>query len=80
VKASWRLSGLLGLLGLLGLGGCAPRAMTITPDHPASPDAPIGRLAGPPPALRPGVVEAAPPARPEPSKQAPPASPHHGHH
>lgn len=73
MKASCRLLGLAGLVGLLG---CAPRAMTVTADHPASPDTPAGRLAGPPPALRPGVVEA-PPAPP---KQAPPAASHHGHH
>ncbi|MEJ7603039.1 MAG: hypothetical protein WKG01_34450 [Kofleriaceae bacterium] len=52
--------------------GCAPRAVTLTPTHPANPDAPAGRLAGPPPALRPGV--AAPVAAPV----APPAT--HDHH
>lgn len=48
----------------LGLGACAPRAMSVTPDHPANPEAPIGRLAGPPPALRPGVARMTEPAKP----------------
>jgi hypothetical protein len=39
--------------------GCAPRALAIGADHPANPDAPPGRLAGPPPALRVGVAEPA---------------------
>lgn len=41
--------------------GCTPAAQTITPAHPAHPDAEPGRLAGPPAALRPGVIEEAPP-------------------
>jgi len=50
----------------------APPATT----HPASPAAPIGRLAGPPASLRPGAVSYpdAPPATPS----AAPA--HTGHH
>jgi hypothetical protein len=56
--------------------GCVPRAMSVTAEHPASPDAQTGRLAGPPPALRPGVTET-PPKQPE----APPAPhDHQGHH
>lgn len=64
------------LLGLLGLLGCAPRALAVTAEHPASPEAPAGRLAGPPPALRPGVIEAPPPAPPA----APAHQDHRGHH
>jgi hypothetical protein len=60
---------------LAGLLGCTPRAISMPPEHPASPDAPAGRLAGPPPALRPGVVEA-PPQQPP----APPAQPDHQEH
>ena len=44
------------------LAGCTPAAMPVTAEHPASPEAPAGRLAGPPPALRPGVADATPPA------------------
>lgn len=51
---------------------CAPNAVSITPDHPASPQAPIGRLAGPPAALRVGAAEA--PAEPVP---APTGHEHH---
>ena len=39
------------------LVSCAPPAMTMTAEHPANPDAPAGRLAGPPAALRPGVAD-----------------------
>jgi len=42
----------------LCIGACTPRAISISADHPASPEAPVGRLAGPPPALRPGVAAA----------------------
>lgn len=42
--------------------GCTPAAQAITPAHPAHPEAETGRLAGPPAALRPGVVEVTPPA------------------
>ena len=37
--------------------GCAVRAPALTANHPASASAPTGRLAGAPPALRPGVVD-----------------------
>lgn len=52
---------------VLGLAACAPRPQQLTASHPANPAAPTGRLAGPPPALRPGVVE--PPARPADDKR-----------
>ncbi len=56
------------LTGLLA--GCAPRALAVTAEHPASPDAPAGRLSGPPPALRPGVAEASdPPPQQHPQQQ-----------
>ena len=45
------------------LVGCAPQAMTTKAQHPANPDAPTGRLAGPPAALRPGVADVSTPAR-----------------
>ncbi|MBA3541764.1 MAG: hypothetical protein H0T79_19275 [Deltaproteobacteria bacterium] len=51
---------------LLGAAACAPRAMPVSADHPANPDAETGRLAGPPAALRPGVIaerDVQPPAR-----------------
>lgn len=40
--------------------GCTPATQSITPAHPAHPDAESGRLAGPPAALRPGVAEVTP--------------------
>jgi hypothetical protein len=61
------------------------------PGHPADPAATTGRLAGPPPALRPGITEpAAPgatnqPAAPgghdvhPPAPPTPPPSEHEGH-
>jgi hypothetical protein len=52
------------------LVGCAPTATQMAPDHPANPDAPVGRLAGPPAALRPGVANAPAPE---------PANGHAGH-
>jgi hypothetical protein len=48
------------------LAGCAPAAMNVGPDHPASAEAPTGRLAGPPPALRAGIADI---SIPEPVKQ-----------
>jgi hypothetical protein len=56
------------------LAGCAPAAMTTTAEHPAHPDAPTGRLAGPPPALRPGAADVSTPgdqAKPPASQQTP---------
>ncbi len=52
-------------IAMLVLGGCAPRTALITSDHPASPEAATGRLAGPPPALRPGVVSLTDPPAPD---------------
>jgi molybdopterin-guanine dinucleotide biosynthesis protein A len=82
------------LAGLLAasLAGCAPRALAVTADHPASPDAPAGRLAGPPAALRSGAAEAPawsePQAQPTQQQQSPQSQPqphqghqgHQGHH
>lgn len=68
------------LLFALAVSACAPRAMTISGDHPANPDAAPGRTAGPPPALRPGVatLEDPPPSptldhEPDPPEPGPPA-------
>ncbi len=47
------------LLSVLLGAACSPTAMTLTPENPAHPEAQVGRLAGPPPALRPGVTESA---------------------
>jgi len=75
--ATLRSFPLVGLLSASILAvGCAPRAMPLTPEHPANPDAEPGRLAGPPAALRPGVAE---PADPAPAPAAP-APAHEGHH
>lgn len=48
------------LVGLLL--GCAPASKRPPADHPASPTAPTGRLAGPPAALRAGVADTPAPA------------------
>jgi hypothetical protein len=65
-------------LAFVVLSACAPSAMPMTPEHPANPSAPTGRLAGPPPALRPGVLDEGPPLlRSDPPKQTPPT--HEGH-
>lgn len=40
---------------------CTPRARPLPANHPARTDAPTGRLAGPPAALRPGATDDAPP-------------------
>lgn len=65
------------VLALLA-AGCAVRATLPSTSHPASPRAPTGRLAGPMPALRTGVVDYAdvPALRVGP----PPESGHHHHH
>jgi hypothetical protein len=59
----------------LVLAGCAVSSAPRPAAHPASASAPTGRLAGPPPSLRPGVVEYkdVPALRKEP----PPAEHHH---
>ncbi len=64
------------------LVGCAPRALSVTADHPANPDAQAGRLAGPPAALHadgseppaggPGTMPTAPTSGHEHHEQAPP--------
>ena len=46
------------------IGGCAPAAVTLGPGHPARRDAPVGRLAGPPAALRQGVGQETAPTPP----------------
>lgn len=56
------------------LAGCAPTT-TLPAGHPARPDAPTGRLAGPPAALRAGVAA---PEQPAPPRE--PVPPVHGHH
>ena len=43
----------------IALFACTPSAMSIDSDHPANANAPAGRLAGPPAALRPDVADAA---------------------
>jgi len=67
------------------LVGCTPPGLTTSAEHPANPSAPVGRLAGPPPALEPGVADMAPPApvtptppaahTEHPAEPAPPAAP-----
>jgi hypothetical protein len=44
-------------LATLALAGCATTPAPLPTSHPAQASAPGGRLAGAPPALRPGVVE-----------------------
>ena len=63
-------------LALALLTACAPRALVVTQDHPAHRDAPTGRLAGPPAALRPGVVTI---EKPAPAKAQPATTPPTGH-
>jgi hypothetical protein len=46
------------------VAGCSPSALPLTPAHPARADAPVGRRAEPPAALRPGVT-IEPPKPPE---------------
>jgi hypothetical protein len=55
------------------VAACAP-ATTLPAAHPARRDAPTGRLAGPPPALRAGAADDVPRLPREPT---PPATPHH---
>jgi len=52
--------------------GCTPAAMTVGAEHPANPDAPAGRVAGPPPALRPGAADPVPVPPPPPVEVKPP--------
>jgi hypothetical protein len=44
-------------LAAIALAGCAATVPPLPADHPADPHAPIGRLAGAPASLRPGVVK-----------------------
>lgn len=44
------------ILATILAGGCASTAPAIPASHPASPQAPAGRLAGAPPSLRAGVI------------------------
>ncbi len=69
------------LLIVIAIGGCAPRAISLPPGHPARADAPTGRLAGPPAALRRGVAADAviPPPPPEPGTGAGGHGGHGGH-
>jgi hypothetical protein len=62
----------------LVLAGCAVSRTPLPANHAANPSAPVGRLAGAPPALRAGVVDYkdVPPLRTE---QAAPEHHHHGH-
>lgn len=62
----------------LGLAGCAVSRTPLPASHAANASAPTGRLAGAPPALRPGVVEYkdVPPLR---NDQPAPEHHHHGH-
>lgn len=63
---------LVAVLAAVGLAACTPAAPRFAPTHPANPDAPVGRLAGPPAALRAGVVTEPPP----PAPAGPPAHAH----
>lgn len=52
------------LVGAVLAAGCSPATVSMAADHPAQATAPVGRLAGPPPALQAGVRSepATPPA------------------
>ena len=71
---------LAGVLGAL-LAACAPRVARVGAEHPASPEAAVGRLAGPPAALRPGVVDLSVPVKPVETRGGggAAADPHAGH-
>jgi hypothetical protein len=60
------------LLLALAAPACTPRAVSLPPGHPARADAPVGRLAGPPASLPPGVAADAlvPPPPPAPGTGA----------
>jgi hypothetical protein len=58
------------------LVGCTPAGITTSAEHPANPNAPVGRLAGPPAALRPGVADV---LTPTPPTTTPPPAEHVGH-
>jgi hypothetical protein len=63
-------------LAIVVLAGCAVSAPARPATHPAQASAPTGRLAGPPPALRPGVVDYSD----VPAMRAEPAPDHSHHH
>lgn len=65
------------MIVLVVLAGCAMKPPPVAATNPASPAASAGRLAGAPPALRPGVVEYKDvPA----TRTAPPPDHSHHHH
>lgn len=66
------------LLALLAVAACTPAATPLAAGHPARPDAPTGRLAGPPASLRPGAAAPATPA-PAPDDEPAPAHDHSSH-
>jgi hypothetical protein len=66
------------LIVAVALAGCAPTAIPRRADHPASSTAAQGRLAGPPAALREGVV--APSDGKPAEKPAEPPAPHDHNH
>lgn len=61
-------------LALILSVGCAIDAPALSPQHPANPAAPTGRLAGAPASLRPGVA-----SYPD-VPVSPPEPPAHHHH
>lgn len=61
------------------LAACTPRALPLTPEHPAHPDAPGGRLVGPPAALPSGGRQAKPSVAPPAQPPAPEPHGHEGH-
>ena len=67
------------LATVVALGSCTPAGVELTPRHPANPDAPIGHLAGPPAALRPGVAELGDPVAPKTPDDAKPPAHDHAH-
>jgi len=63
------------VIALVVLAACAAHAPALPADHPANPAAPVGRVAGAPASLRPGVV-----SYPDvPAVRAAPAHDHHHH-
>ena len=63
-------------LALVVVAACAATAPALPADHPASPRAPTGRLAGAPPSLRPGAVR----YDDVPALRTAPPPEHHHHH
>jgi hypothetical protein len=60
------------ILLVAGFTACAPAVAKLDATHPANPNAAVGRLAGPPPALRAGVagpLDGAVPAEPDAPEQ-----------